>query len=248
MLPIRQENGVEPKKLEFLYRYRQLTDEFDSLRVILSENRWWFGSRTGFDDKLDCLLKDTKLTKSDIERRVRGGGGTKADLYKGLNDPALSHRVSSAIQEKVIDKIGILCFSDRADSPELWDEYANGGYGACLCLSAERLLYSKEHLAFLPAKVLYRKGPPHIWNPTMEDQSSETEATLLRKNTEWQYQREWRILWPDGVGDHPMPTDSLRTVILGSKLSETEKREVANWIRRGPWNPMPTITLSRWHR
>jgi len=43
----------------FLYRYRPFRDDFDSLRRILSENLWWFGSRTGFDDELDSVLGES---------------------------------------------------------------------------------------------------------------------------------------------------------------------------------------------
>ena len=232
----------------FLYRYRPFRDDFDSLRRILSENLWWFGSRTGFDDELDSVLGGIKLTRADIERKVRESGGTESDLRKALNDSTLAIRVPRSVQKQSIDSIGILCLSELPDHPRLWSEYADSGHGACLCLDVGRLLASKEYSFYKPQEVHYLDAPPHIWNPEAEDQLAETAATLLRKKRRWEYQREFRILRLDGVGHHRMPTDSLRAVILGARLSEAERRIIARWVKSGPWNPMPTIIPSQWPR
>ncbi len=240
----RTEERSATDQIYFLYRYRRFSDEFDSLRRMLSENLWWFGSRTGFDDELDCVLGGITLTRADIERKVRRSGGTESDLREALNDPTLATRVPKSVQKQVIDSIGILCLSELPDHPKLWREYADRGHGACLCLDAARLLASKQY----PQEVEYLDAPLHIWNPEAEDQLAETAATLLRKKRRWEYQREFRILRPDGVGPHRMPTDSLRAVILGARLSEAERRIIARWVKSGPWNPMPTIIPSQWPR
>src|SRR5713101_7917529 len=169
----------------FLYRYRPFRDDFDSLRRILSENLWWFGSRTGFDDELDSVLGGIKLTRADIERKVRESGGTESDLRKALNDSTLAIRVPRSVQKQSIDSIGILCLSELPDHPRLWREYANRGQGACLCLDVERLLASEEYSYYKPHEVHYLDAPPHIWNPEAEDQLAETAATLLRKKKKW---------------------------------------------------------------
>src|ERR1039458_3444926 len=229
----------------FLYRYRPFRDEFDSLQRMLSENLWWFGPRTGFDDELDCVLGGTRLTPEGIERTVRESGGTDLDVRKALNDSSLLARIPRSVQKKSIDTIGILCFSELMDHPRLWREYADSGHGACLCLVTEKLLLaSDERSNYKPHAVRYFDAPPHIWNPEAEDGLAEVSSVLLRKNKKWEYQREWRIM-RSGVGHHPMPTDSLRAVILGSRLSEAKRRRIARWVNSGPWNPMPTIITDR---
>jgi hypothetical protein len=231
-------------QIYFLYRYRRFSDEFDSLHRMLSENLWWFSSRAGFDDELDSVLGGIKLTRAAIERRVRESGGTESDLREALNDSTLSSRTLKSVQRQSIDSIGILCLSELPDHPKLWRDYADRGHGACLCLDAERLLARKQY----PQEVEYLDGSPHIWNPEADGQLDETRHTLLRKKRRWEYQREFRILRPDGVGNHRMPTDSLRAVILGARLSEAERRIIVRWVKSGPWNPMPTIIPSRCRR
>jgi hypothetical protein len=91
----------------FLYRYRAFTDENHSLRQILSENRWWFASRKGFDDKSDCVLGGAVLTPEHLQRRIRESGGSERDIEDPRSDPTTDVRVTTAVQEGAIDKIGI---------------------------------------------------------------------------------------------------------------------------------------------
>ncbi|MDB5107685.1 MAG: hypothetical protein JWM69_626 [Candidatus Binatus sp.] len=208
---------------------------------MLSENLWWFGSRSGFDDKLDCVLGGVVLTRANIEQRVRESGGNEEDLRKALNDSSLSYRVPISVQEQSIDSTGILCLSELGDDPRLWHDYADSDHGVCLCLSTGNLLNTREYSVYKPREMHYLDAPPQVWNPGAEDRLAQTAAVLLRKNTKWKYQKEWRILRPGGVGEHRMPTDSLVSVILGRKLSEAKKRRVAKWVQSGPWNPRPNI-------
>jgi hypothetical protein len=199
--PLIEERSTGQSTVYYLYRYRRFSDEFESLHRILSENLWWFGSRTGFDDSLDCVLGGIKLTPTDIERKVRESGGTESDLRRALNDSTLAIRAPKSVQKKSIDSAGILCLSEFPDHPKLWRDYADRGHGACLCLDVERLLASPDYSHYKPQEVHYVDAPPHIWNPEAEDQLAETAATLLCKNRKWQYQGEFRIMWPNGVGN-----------------------------------------------
>jgi hypothetical protein len=59
----------------FLYRYRPLHDEFSSIQQMLERDRWWFGSRTKFDDSEDMLSPEydlwTQKSRGGPERRTR---------------------------------------------------------------------------------------------------------------------------------------------------------------------------------
>src|ERR1700719_943718 len=103
--PIEERSATGQSTVHFLYRYRRFSDEFDSLHRMLSENLWWFGSRTGFDDERDCVLGNIMLTPTDIERKVRESGGTESDLRKALNDSTLRTRAPKLVQKLSIDSI-----------------------------------------------------------------------------------------------------------------------------------------------
>ncbi len=226
----------------YLYRYRAFRDENDSLRQILTENKWWFGSRKGFDDKRDSLLGGAVLSPEHLQRSIRESGGSELDVRKAIKDPTTAARIARAVQERVIDSIGILCLSEIADHPRLWKEYANRGYGACLCLDVQKMIAADR--LHIPQSMKYLNAPQHCWNPEGADQLAETSATLLRKDERWAYQKEWRILWADGVGLHNLPIDALKAVILGPRLSVAKRRRIVGWAKSGPWNPAPEIGVS----
>ena len=244
--PLEHGNSVELSPVYVLYRYRAFRDRDGrhSLRQILTENLWWFGSRTGFDDKRDSVLRRTRLTPKNLRRTICESGGTERDIRTTLNDATTVTRVTKAVQEKSIDTIGILCLSEFADHPRLWKDYADGGHGACLCLDTHRLSVQDDYRLYYPQEMQYSDAPKRCWNPETEDQLAEARAVLLCKDKKWEYQKEWRILWADGVGYHRIPVDALRAVILGSKLSKAKRRRVIRWAERGPWNPTPTIIES----
>ena len=60
---------------KFLYRYRAFQDNYDSLRKILQENLWYFGSRVNFDDQEDCIVSGIELDRGYLENLLRARKG-----------------------------------------------------------------------------------------------------------------------------------------------------------------------------
>jgi hypothetical protein len=235
----------------FLHRYRAVKDDFDSLRKILVENRWYFGSRVNFDDQEDCVVPGVTVDRSYLEKLARTHFGTltpelRIQIEQLLADPQAEKRAKADLQGS-IDNVGILCLSELDDDSELWRIYADNGRGVCLRLDMTKLINREPFLLRGPFEVTYRNGPKMIWDSQAgkDLQLAQTEDQLLRKGEQWAYQKEWRFFMHRGadrtVSEHPMPTDALSAVILGRALTESECREVSGWIRSGPWNPAPTL-------
>lgn len=240
---------TDPTIPRFLYRYRAYQDDFNSLRNILVENRWYFGSRTKFDDEDDCVLPGVIVDDRDhLEEVVRSVNGTLTteQIDRFLADPAAERKVTTEVQG-YIDRLGILCLSELDDHPELWSRYADSERGVCLCLDMTKIIDTEYYRLRGPFEVKYHDGVKQRWDPRTDadSQVAQTEDHLLRKAERWKYQKEWRFLLHHDrectVGEHPMPMDALHAVILGRRLTETECRQVSQWIQAGPWNPMPII-------
>lgn len=233
----------------FLYRYRAYQDDHDSLRKILVKNRWYFGSRTKFDDEDDSVLPGVLVDDRDhLEKLVRAVGGTltTGQIDQFLADPHAERNVTTEVQG-YIDRLGILCLSELDDDPELWRLYADSERGVCLSLDMTKIVDTDYYRLRGPFEVKYHDGVKERWDPRTDPagQLAQTEDHLLRKAERWKYQKEWRFLLHRDrectVGEHPMPADALHAVILDRRLTEAECKEVAQWIRLGPWNPSPTI-------
>jgi hypothetical protein len=234
----------------FLYRYRAFRDRYDSLRKILVENHWYFGSRREFDDQRDCVVPGVVIDRDHLERIVRSNDENpkterEQQLEQFLADPGAERKVTAAVQG-YIDEVGILCLSELDDNSKLWGLYADDGRGVCLCLDMTKIIHTEYYRLRGPFQVKYDDGPKQPWDPRANgDQIAQTEDHLLRKRREWEYQKEWRFILHRNkectVGEHSMPIDSLYAVILGRRLALDECRQVSKWIRLGPWKPSPKL-------
>ena len=198
----------------FLYRYRPLHDEFSSIREMLERDRWWFGSRTNFDDSEDMLFPGY-----DFE------------------DPEIARRAKEENQE-FMNNTGVLCLSASAKQPRLWTEYAAGGKGICIKLESDYIVHPDNG----PFKVNYSDDPKPLWkafrnNPTPL-------VYLLRKKRSWSYQAEWRCLVKWNNGDNPTvgyrsmwQKRALAGLIFGWNTTTEERSEVLGWLDsgRGKW-------------
>jgi hypothetical protein len=117
-----------------LYKYRPFADVNDSVRKILVQNNWWFGSRRSFDDEKDFIFPgvehDPRLAGSDLER-------AKTEM------------------QEVLDNTGVFCLSESPRDPDLWRRYGSDGAGICFELESDHVTEPD----FGPFKVRYSDRP-----------------------------------------------------------------------------------------
>jgi len=231
----------------FLFRYRPFRDEHDSLRKILVNNEWYFGSRQDFDDQADCKLTGVLLDRDHIRNLMVKAFGPltpnrENQVEQYLADPDGERRTIADVQ-KYINDVGILCLSELCDDPELWRIYANNGKGVCLCLETLKIAYDEHYLYRGPWQVTYSDSPKQPWDPRgdRDYQLAQTEDHLLRKSSRWGYQKEWRFFMHQGtertVGYHPMPQSALRGIICGPRMTATDRQQLRKWMMAGPFRP-----------
>jgi hypothetical protein len=239
----RSEDNTVPK---YLFRYRSFADRYDSLRRILVNNEWYFGSRVDFDDQADCKLPGILIDRDHLRRVMAKKDGGKLsearekEIEQFLANPKSPDGTLAAVQ-KYVDSVGILCLSELHEDPELWKIYADSGRGVCLCLETLKIAFAADYIERGPFEVIYSDDPKLPWDPRgdRDYQNAQTEDHLLRKGTIWAYQKEWRFFLHRGeestVGFHPLPPEALQAVILGPRLTEGERELVRSWIKAGPF-------------
>lgn len=241
--------GEKPEEYsipKYLFRYRPFEDQFDSLRRILVNNEWYFGSRVAFDDQDDCKLPGILMDRDYMRSLMakKDGGLTKDredEIERFLADPVEAERRTVDEVQGYVNRAGILCLSELHEDPELWRIYADNGRGVCLCLETFEIASAPDYAERGPFEVRYSDDPKRPWDPRGDQsyQVAQTEDHLMRKSTKWAYQKEWRFIVTRGsestVGDHPMPPTALRAVILGRRLTDPERERIQSWIRSGPF-------------
>jgi hypothetical protein len=233
---------------KYLYRYLPYRNEFDSLRQALKHNNWWFGSRANFDDEDDSRVPGIVIDGENLRRMNEEFYGTidsqsEQSISTFLQDPESGAKATSAVQG-FIDRVGMLCLSETPNSQEMWNLYADGGRGVCLCFDASELAFDPDFIARGPFPVQYSDEPKCTWDPRGElaFQLEQTHDHLLRKAARWSYQREWR-LWVipkrggNAQGYQAMPCESLEAVIFGPMLDDSETADIEGWIIDGPFTP-----------
>jgi hypothetical protein len=226
---------------EFLYRYRHFQGEHRGYTArILSKSLLFFASPKSFNDPFDCKVhfelscserelhrKSVSFMKKYAPRATRAERRAKATQdMKHFNRAAFIKKITAGLQEEV-NKVGVLSLTAANDNVLMWSHYAYGHTGICLRFSVPLGL----HLFGTALRVNYSVEYPRV---DMLGDSAErhVDAFLLTKAHDWSYEMEWRILdHQDGPGEKPFPEQALGGVILGARMSASDRAFVVNCLK-----------------
>ena len=108
----------------------------------------------------------------------------------------------------------------------MWTHYADNHCGFCL-------EYRRDGCQILAGElcqpVLYRDRYPTLRaSDVLSLRPKQTFLDLLRtKSTDWEYEREWRVVWPEG--DKAIGPLQVTGVILGLRTPEDTLKAVRSW-------------------
>ncbi|KGB92022.1 DUF2971 domain-containing protein [Burkholderia cepacia] len=175
------------------------------------------------DALLDEVLRDMPAEKIEV---------AKAAL-KAINTMTY-HDMASKSSEAFKNGFKVCSFSARKDSTLMWSHYADYHKGFCIEYSLENTT-PKDFLSRFMYPVIYSERPfdatDNISNFAEKSPNSLylNKAGLI-KSTDWEYEREWRLIFSNGVMkseqayDMPTPT----AVYLGSHISQKDQDDILN--------------------
>lgn len=226
-------NGCDASKIIeenlplYLYKYRN-GNEWDL--DALENDSIWIGNASKMDDPLDSKFALTSKDKKQLEYMINIEKPDKASKYKKLLD-------DNAIQKDCF----LCCFSEIADSEDMWKNYANNEYGFCIEYNTKEL---ESEIKFLLLPVYYDKKVQYSAQELSNMSKREMIVrTFLLKNKigengeDWNSQREWRIIsFRKSLGlsetvengtyiSVPKPTK----IILGKRVLDNVKKRILNW-------------------
>ncbi|MGD0886417.1 MAG: DUF2971 domain-containing protein [Thermodesulfovibrionales bacterium] len=242
------------KDIPFLYRYRRNSEEMENL---IAENKLYFYPPTAlndpFDSKLrfsynDCKEEDFRIINEMICRR-RMPNSSEEEIQQEVERPRSNYmdpkwqyefrEFSKDLLQSSIDKIGLLSLTKKCDDILMWSHYADGHKGLCLEFSKQvidanyycgKVTYSNDYLSF--------KEFNKAMDATHEDNYIVMgECLLFRKSKHWDYECEWRIIYPDRIepgGNRLLdyPPQMLTGIIFGCEMSEDDKKTIREMIRK----------------
>jgi len=198
-----------------LYKYQP----FNLYSLLnLTRRELYFSKPENLNDPYDCD-PPFEITKTDrtqnnkkalfdkvknYEVRKSGIDGSMFDqLYSTNGKPDDRFRRKyidnpKPIQAQISEKIGVTCFSERADNLLLWSHYADKHQGFCLEFEVHTLLNDYPETKLY--KVKYPKSNKLIRFSILEilNNPDLLEKILTRKSYSWHYEQEWRLFCRTG--------------------------------------------------
>lgn len=226
----------------FLFRYRP-PDEVKCgyLEGLLRDKHIWASPPRGFIDSNDCTaqidfeaprrewlrhfnqdFKKLRLRGKARSREVRKAIAT--DVWK---DPSKHAEMVRGMQD-TLNNSGVICLTDTALDNRMWNEYAGGHRGICLCFE------SSEKPSSETFDVNYVSELPRV--KFNADSGEQVEAFLLTKQSSYSWEREWRYVdFNKGGGYKSISPSALRAIVFGNQTEADIRQEVMRLVTR--WKP-----------
>lgn len=193
-----------------LYKFKSF--DTDGYYKDLLNNMLWLSSRTKLNDPLDCRVKlNYKLcSDEEIKNIMRSHlAWIPFDSVRNLIVEAqFNHRKNNIEDylnsfERAIDKsIGVFSLTQEINE-SMWDNYSDKQTGFCVEFNAPKL-FSELNQKFEQTgnrififRVRYEDVLPEI-NPCKASLDEKAQMFLI-KTKAWGYEKEWRIVWFDGL-------------------------------------------------
>lgn len=231
-----------------LYKFRVLNKT--SHKDILTSNLLSFPSPDNFNDPFDSAIpihydqgdkeeiinyweEHLKISRPDLNRRQRREAAVivYGEIIKG-------GRRTVEIQERIISSmVGVFSLSGNYRSILLWSHYSDSHKGFCVGFNVRRLkrLCQKRFTGLEERisleKVEYCEKYPFIDAYKMSP-DERLRYQLLTKSPEWQYEKEYRLIWFKGANKKlTLDGGIIKRVILGCKITQIEKDEIISILK-----------------
>ena len=174
-----------------------------------------------------------KKYRPDLNRQQR-----QAEVHRIVNverrhrNPQVLRNMIDEVQQAAYD-IGVFSLSARNDDILMWSYYADHHAGLCLG-------FLHRVGTFGPAfPVEYSSTFPKV-DYLKDGHLRKMQATLLTKAAPWKHEDEWRVInYTEGPGIRVYSPELLAEVILGARISSTDRDDVLSWV--DAHNPKPRV-------
>ncbi|WP_407476586.1 DUF2971 domain-containing protein [Elizabethkingia anophelis] len=213
-----------------IYKYHRI-NKF--LYDLLINNEIWCASPYTFNDPFDCNLTiDGNNTADQIRKyfKVANWNNSKdndEDIQRLINtdfqDKEAFQKKINSISRKIIQNMGLACFTQTKDNLLMWAHYTEDHKGICLEFD-----HTKDLEFFRPLKkVIYDQKYP-IYN-YYDDKKNVVGQLMLHKSKHWKYERELRLIKMT-TGLYRFDPGSLTAIYFGVRTPDEQIKTIKNLV------------------
>jgi hypothetical protein len=215
----------------YIYKYRPLrkndSDDLKRIEDIVLEGKLYLSSPKDFNDPFDMFVKLLHPTKKQFLKHMNTVG-KKNGATKGARSKSIANleQLYDNDKEKLFTKqylktrneTGVFSFAGDHLNILMWSHYADNHKG--ICLEFDRSLDFKTLILAQP--VGYSRDYPIIKWPF--EFKNGANLILLRKNEEWKYEKEERIICVGQAGSFlKFDQNAVSTIFIGCKAEDYVK-------------------------
>ena len=166
-----------------------------------------------------------------------------ASIPEKMNEPEMGKHIEKLLflAYDARQEAGVCSLTELPDSPEMWANYADKSTGYCVQYSMSGyeyqadlfpVVYSDERNTDILSAILCSFLGHFILgmsNGQIQADKSHFIRLFLTKNTNWQYQKEWRIL---GNADERIKAPKIEAIYLGKNVSKENKEKIEKYCNR----------------
>lgn len=221
LLEIGIKNGSFPS---LLYKFRNI----DSRTLDIIKNKeFYFPSPIKFNDPFDCnLFYKREYNKEEIleyyNRFIYRYPTVKISQLKqkfGLNSEQffIEHE---KLNQKLVEESGIFSLSQECNNITMWSHYADNHKGLVFELEVIKDIDFFRLFGIVEYKTDYELLS------YAKDNREELLKLFLTKYTDWEYEKEVRIIDYDKHGNRKFKKEAIKSIIFGYKASDDEIKEI----------------------
>lgn len=167
------------------------------------------------------------------------------DIPERLDKPEIQELVKTLFHKakSAHEEMGICSLSEHSNSPEMWEDYADGSSGYCIEYHTKGYKRSGEifpvsytdrrntDIVFAILAAMIGKLVQELSNGEMVTDKSQYFCLFLTKNTKWQHQKEWRIIGNAGEKAKAPP---IKTIYVGRNAKPENAERIKKFcLERG---------------
>ena len=200
-----------------LYTYMPIDCSDNRVRLIFEECKLRFSSPASFNDPFDCKIyptipSDEKLAKY-LAAQCENVTNDSNTIFESLRNNSPDTIVRKAI-EKIMNEIGVKCFTPNNANILMWSHYAKSHTGICL----EFDILSDPAFFVCPIKIVYSDDYPQL-----EYTGKNFVTKLLQtKSKVWEYEQEVRVYKPQS-NNYTFNPIALKSVTFGCNTSNPQQ-------------------------
>ncbi len=241
------------KRPEKFFKYRPLAGT-SALHVGQSvfDHKFFFDSPNNFNDPFECLprfiFEGTPAERvtyiTDWLVRNQGMPHGEAQI-KALQMELSGGRPDldfffDTYRDESVAKLPMYCVSEVSDNILMWSHYANNHTGVCFEFDGQASVFEHAH------RVVYDEQRVTV-DMAVKLDATKVAMAAITKSRDWHYEKEWRVVEAGSKsGVRTWPETVLTAIILGDRISESDRSRVKGWaLRRSPSIALRQATISR---